>query len=245
MALHCPHCGADLYPGANHCIRCGEEVDQDALEAIASKSSEEPTFQQPVSGEKIREGKPKKKHKALGIILLVFGILIVIGAISSSTDSNKPQKVGDIEEVTKTASEPKVTEESTKTAFEVGEIAEYHSIQMTVLGYEISEGGKFSEPESGNEFVFINIEIVNNSEKEVKISSMMSFDAYCDDYKLDYSSKALFALDGKKQLDGSIAPGKRMNGYLGVEVPKDWGTIELFFTDSIWSNAKMHFEISK
>ena len=47
------------------------------------------------------------------------------------------------------------------------------------------------------------------------------------------------------QLDGTIAAGKKMKGYIGYEVPKDWSTVEIHFTDDVWSNNKFKFEIKK
>ena len=115
------------------------------------------------------------------------------------------------------------------------------------MDYEESDGNDWGTPESGNKFVFVNIEITNNSDKEISISSMASFEAYCDDYKLDYSSNALMAssTDKRNQLDGSVAAGKKMNGWLGLEVPSDWSNIEIYYKDSIWSDSNFKFTISK
>ncbi|RXS75221.1 DUF4352 domain-containing protein [Blautia faecicola] len=47
------------------------------------------------------------------------------------------------------------------------------------------------------------------------------------------------------QLDGTISPGKKMDGMVGFEVPKDWKTMEIHFKDDVWSNSKFKFEIEK
>ena len=87
-------------------------------------------------------------------------------------------------------------------------------------------------------------EIVNHSDSEMSVSSMLSFEAYADDYALNYSLGAITD-NNDTQLDGTIAAGKKMKGYIGYEVPKDWSTVEIHFTDDVWSNNKFKFEIKK
>ena len=87
-------------------------------------------------------------------------------------------------------------------------------------------------------------EISNNTEEDLAISSMMSFEAYADDYKLDYSLGAMMEKEGS-QLDGEIAAGKKMKGWIGWEVPQDYKNVEVHFTDNVWSNDKFMFLIEK
>ena len=74
---------------------------------------------------------------------------------------------------------------------------------------------------------------------------MASFEAYADDYALNYSLNALLENESANQLDGTIAAGKKMNGVIGYEVPADWKDIEIHFTDNVWSSNKFKFEITR
>ena len=74
---------------------------------------------------------------------------------------------------------------------------------------------------------------------------MASFEAYADDYALNYSVSALLEKNDQNQLDGTIAAGKKMNGVIGYEIPADWKTIEIHFKDNVWSSNKFKFEITK
>ena len=49
----------------------------------------------------------------------------------------------------------------------------------------------------------------------------------------------------QKQLDGSVAAGKKMNGVIGYEVPSGWSTIEVKFTPDFWSGKDIAFTYSK
>ena len=199
--------------------------------------------------------KEKKKGSCLKTILIVIGVIIVIGIIGSIAGGgdDERKKVADVKTDTQseetsteseTESEPEETSEE-QTIFKQGEVAEMNDVQVTLMGYEESAGSEYNTPSEGNVFVLVNFEIANNSDSELAISSMMSFEAYADDYALNFSLSALMEKKDSTQLDGTIAPGKKMNGWIGYEVPADWSNIEIHFTDNVWSNNKFVFEITK
>lgn len=102
---------------------------------------------------------------------------------------------------------------------------------------EESEGESFLQPTDGNVFVSCEFEIVNNSSKEINVSSLISFEAYCNDYSTSVSLSALSAFSDKNQLDGTVAPGKKMNGIVAYEVPADWSKLEIEYSPSFWGKA--------
>lgn len=193
----------------------------------------------------------KKKGGKLKWVLIVVVALIIIGALGSEKDKVKdatPDKGKTAEATTNSvSSKSEESGQAEKTEFQIGEVAEYKDVQVSVLNYEESAGNEWGSPADGKVFVFANIEIANNSDKEISISSMVSFEGYCDDYKLDFSSEALMAasVDNRQQLDGSISPNKKLNGYLGFEVPADWSTIEIEYKDNAWLSSNFKFLISK
>lgn len=199
-----------------------------------------------------KEGKQKKKGSCLKTILIVIAVIVVLGVIGSIFgEEEKPEKVADVntdtqteEPSNETETEPEEDSEE-QTVFKQGEVAEMNDVQVTLMGYEESTGSEFNTPAEGNVFVLANFEIANNSDSELSISSALSFEAYADDYALNYSFGALMEKTDSTQLDGTIAPGKKMNGWIGYEVPADWSNIEIHFTDNVWSSNKFVFEITK
>lgn len=199
-----------------------------------------------------KEGKEKKKGSCLKTILIVITVIVVLGVIGSIFgEEEKPEKVADVntdtqteEPSNETEAEPEEDSEE-QTVFKQGEVAEMNDVQVTLMGYEESTGSEFNTPAEGNVFVLANFEIANNSDSELSISSALSFEAYADDYALNYSFGALMEKTDSTQLDGTIAPGKKMNGWIGYEVPADWSNIEIHFTDNVWSSNKFVFEITK
>lgn len=195
--------------------------------------------------------KPKKKGSCLKTILIVIAVIVVLGVIGSiAGGDDEPKKVENTNTEntqtestsTETTSEP---QEDEQTVFGPGETAEMNGIQVSFVGYEENVGSEYNAPTEGNVFVLANFEISNNSDSEISVSSMMSFEAYADDYALNYSLGALMSKTDGTQLDGTIAPGKKMNGWIGYEVPADWSSVEIHFTDNVWSDNKFVFEIAK
>ena len=186
--------------------------------------------------------KPKKNGGCLKIALIVIGVIVVLGIIGAIVGGeSEPKKVGDVS----TSENQTSNSESEKTVFTKGEIAEMNDMQVTLVDYTESTGSEFNTPSEGNVFLMANFEIANNSEEEIAVSSMLSFEAYADDYALSYSVSAMLEKPDGNQLDGTIAAGKKMNGWIGYEVPADWSTVEIHFTDDVWSNDKFVFEITK
>ena len=193
----------------------------------------------------------RKKQGGVGKWIIIGVIVVILLAALFGGGDDKPKKVENskvesTQQDEKKSEEPKtdVNTEEVKDIFEVGETAELNDVQVTLLSYKESKGSEYNKPSDGNVFLMAEFEIVNNSDSEMNVSSVMSFEAYADDYSLNYSFGALMDNEDR-QMDGTIAAGKKMKGYIGYEVPKDWSTVEIHFTDDVWSNNKFKFEIKK
>ena len=133
---------------------------------------------------------------------------------------------------------PTSAEEKT---FKLGDCVELKDVVVTFVSVAESTGSEFNKPEEGNVYILCEFEIVNNSKEDITVSSIMSFEAYCDDYACDYSLGALMEKGNKDQLDGSVAAGKKMKGVIGYEVPTDWAELEIQYTLDMFSNDKIVF----
>jgi hypothetical protein len=178
--------------------------------------------------------------KGLVLIVALPALLLLasctIGPASSSTDL--------VETEDATLPTVAVTESPTpapqKDTFGVGESAELNDIIVTLKSVEENTGKDFFEPSDGKVFVLCEFEIENDSDSEINISSLMSFDAYVDDYSTSMNLSAQMTSD-KTQLDGTIAAGKKMAGAIGYEVPYDWKVLEISFTPDFWDGTDIKF----
>ncbi len=179
--------------------------------------------------------KPKKPfYKRWWFIALV--IIIVIGIIGSGGEEDTPQKVA--EEVTQTTSnteEVVTVDEPTEEFFYMGDVVETNKVRAIITGAERSTGSELNRPRDGHEFILVNMTIENISDEEINVSSMLSFDAYVDDVALNEDLMA--QVEAGKTMNGTIAPGKKLVGTLGYEVPKDWEQIEIHFEPDIWDGT--------
>lgn len=161
----------------------------------------------------------KKGPGVIRIIVGVFLLFIGIGMIASiGADENNNEQL----------------------VYGINETANYENISVTLKSVEESTGSYYLEPADGNIFLICEFEIENNSNSELAISSMLSFEAYIDDYAAQIDLSALTSSD-LPQLDGKVAPGKKMHGIVGYQASEEWETIEIQFLADVWANSTIKF----
>ena len=116
-------------------------------------------------------------------------------------------------------------------------------IKVTMLSVKESYGSGYWTPESGNVFVLVEFLIENNSKEELSVSTMLSFEAYVDDFAVDYSFSAIVAC--KNSLDVTIKPGRKAQGEMGFEVKKGWKTIEIEYETAWLFGETLTFKYTK
>lgn len=216
--VKCKTCGAEIAKTAKTCPHCGAKQHTVALSICA--------------------------------VLVVLMIFSCIGIIATSGGGEKPSQVGSIGDTPSSNSQgtSQSSGQSSVTdvpdVFQVGDIVALNDVNVTLLGVTESTGQQFLAPTDGNVFVLFEFDIDNQSDSEIAISSMLSFEAYFDDYAASISISAMSA-SGQNQLDGSVAAGKKMTGVVGYEAPADWSEAEIRFTPNFWNGQEIVFEYAK
>lgn len=193
----------------------------------------------------IKDGKKKICSIIALVVTCLWCAVIVIAVLS---DDSEPKAVKNT--VGNYTSEQQYQEKDTsqntssKDTFGLMETAEMNDVQVTMTNYNENYGSEWNKPTDGNVFILVEFEIANNSNSEIGISSIMSFNGYVDGYSASTSFSALLENE-QNQLDGTIAPGMKMRGWIGYEVPANWKNMEIHFTDNVWSNNKFKFLIEK
>lgn len=186
-------------------------------------------------------GAKQKKHNVFGVLLLVVGIFLMLTAIGGSGSDGKPQRV------TESAS-PGASVSTTSTPepemFTVGNPVSLNDIVVTLVDVSESTGGNYMQPSDGKVFILCEFDIENNSDKDIAVSSILSFEAYVDNYATSMNLSAMLSSD-KPQLDGTIAAGKKMRGVIGYEADPDWNSIEVRFKPDFWSGNEFLFAYSQ
>ena len=190
----------------------------------------------------------RKKQGAPGclIVALVVVVLVVIAAFAGGGESSTPQKVESTSGTSQSASQASQAQsQPEQTVFTVGDTVELNGVKTTLLSAEEYPGKQYMMPTDGNVFLVCQFEIENDSSAEINVSSMVSFNAYCDDYSVSLSITGEMLEDSWKSLDGTVAPGKKINGVIAYEIPQDWQKMEISYTPSFWSGHDVQFEINK
>lgn len=196
----------------------------------------------------------KQRKKVCSVLALVFSGLWIVGMtafIGGRSNSNRPgianSSTGTPFQSSSMSANNNIGwgSDSAKGAYGLMETAQANNIKVTMTKYEESSGHEWNVPSSGNIFVLVEFEIENNSTSDLAVSSIMSFDAYVDNYSVNYSFGALMEKSDETQLDGTVASGKKMRGWIGWEVPADWSELEVHFTDNVWFGDDIKFLINK
>ena len=182
------------------------------------------------------------------IVAPVIGLVVLIGiagAIGGSGD--EPVKTSDASSSAHpsvSVSAVSTTEKQEKTIFGIGETVSLHNVSATLLSVTENYGSEFIKPTEGHVFVVCEFEIENGTSSDVAVSSVLSFEAYFDDYAANLDLYAM-SLGNGNQLDGTVAAGKKLKGTVGYQAPSDWSTVELHFSPSVWSGKDIVFTHSK
>ena len=151
--------------------------------------------------------------------ILCYILCVVFSLTFMACDSdNSPTK-----QASNTSQKSEITEDET---YSLNESAVFTDLKFTATEIKESIGNGIFVPQSDNVFVGIKFDIENISDEEQHISSLLLFEGYVDDVKVDYSLNAACDFN-EGTIDGSIAPGKKLIGWYALEVPSDWKNIEI------------------
>lgn len=167
------------------------------------------------------------KHKVLAGIIIVIALVVISSALSTKSEPT----------VTNSSSESSTqTSEPQKTEFNINETVSFDDRELTVTQIQrnFQTGNQFSQPEAGNEFVVVSVELKNNG------SSEMSFNPY--DFKLQDSNgvqkSQSFVVSVENQLDsGTLAPGSKVSGNIAFEIPQDDSGLKLIYSGSLFGQT--------
>lgn len=171
----------------------------------------------------------------LGVILIFIGLFIVIGAIGTSggKDKNKsPEKVGQLE------SQAGATEtEEHSNVFNVGDVIETNDFRITYKSAEeYTSDNQFLQPKDGYVYWEFAFKFENISDKDQTVSSMINWECYADNSKVDQTW-----IGDNSGLDATLSAGRETEGTIYFEVPKDAEKIELEYDVNFWQSDKIIF----
>ncbi len=178
-----------------------------------------------------------RRYKLIPLFVLIVILLSGCGGTVSpekTSDDSTPAKQS--ESATQTESKPDGEQKAAKAqTFKIGDAISIGDYVFTVNSARTSKGGDFLKPDEGNIWYIVDATVENESDKPVTISSMMMF-KLSDSEGYNYNST--IADDTKGNLDGELAPGRKMRGELAFEIPENAGGLELIFDADVWGSGQ-------
>ena len=169
---------------------------------------------------------------AKGIIISALVVFGLYAAYSGST-SSKPKLVS-----SGMVTEGTVARKVSEDYYGPGDTVDCNGVRITFCGVNETMGSEYLRPGENKIFALAEFEIENNTTQQINISSVFGSDAYCDDYLVQESISADIAdPQGRAGLSGSIAPGKKLRGIIGYELPSQWQVLEIRIRTDWWKGS--------
>lgn len=170
-----------------------------------------------------------------------FVVLIVIGIIGSlGSDSKKVGTTSDSNtntQVTTTSN----NQQAEVSSYKVGDKIQMGDIILSVNKVETSQGGQYTKPQSGNQWVELNLTLENTGSDQEYITTlgqMFVTDKDNNQYQVTVTSKRM-ENPGSLGLDGALIAKAKKTDWVGFEVPKTATGLKFQYNASFWSNKNI------
>lgn len=119
----------------------------------------------------------------------------------------------------------------------VGDTLTTETLKITYVACEEYTGyNQYAAPKSGNKIIRLSFSVENIGSSD-RFTSYLDFTCYAD----DVAAAAYYYADD--QLSATISSGRKTNGYVYFEVPKDAQNIEVEYETDFWSGNKAIFVV--
>lgn len=181
----------------------------------------------------------KRFYKRWWFWLLVVLVVVFLGsgAFGGSSDSDSSS---DSAAKSQTSSKKKAEANPLNKVYSVGQKVSYKGYEIKVNSVKFSQGSEYNRPDSGKQFVIINITITNHTDESQDYNPF--------DFKLnaDGNNTDLDAIDTDvdNTLDaGSLDKGSSVSGNLVGEAKTSAKTLQLQYKTSIWNDNTVKFKL--
>lgn len=182
----------------------------------------------------------KKQGGKLKWIILAVVALAIIGSAMGGNDSKKDvKKVEEVSSDTDGKTEEQASEpvEESSNIFNVGDVVETEDFKITYeSAVPYTSDNEFIQPKDGCEYWEFKFKFENISDTDQSVSTMMDWECYADNSKVDQTW-----IGDNNGLDAKLSAGRSAEGTLYFEVPENTEKIELEYDINFWGNDKIIF----
>jgi hypothetical protein len=149
-------------------------------------------------------------------VIFLLGLFL----LTSCQMEKEPIKIGDLSTGNQT-SPGESSEIPRETIYAVGDIISINETILVVLGWDQPPGGDFNPPDSGKEYLVVDLMIANQGDKSFNVSPAFQMTLKsASGQKYNVNGKANIAA-GSNTPGGELNPGEVVRGKVGFHIPKD------------------------
>ena len=129
--------------------------------------------------------------------------------------------------------------ETSQQTYNVGDVIAMGTTNITVNEVLYPAGDQFNKPNAGFKFLVVDITIENTSATAISVSTLLQMSVKdSSGQKFDVDLMASVASGGSSP-DGEIAPGEKLRGQVGFQVPENATGLVFVFDADVWGSGKV------
>lgn len=129
--------------------------------------------------------------------------------------------------------------ETSQQTYNVGDVIAMGTTNITVNEVLYPAGDQFNKPNAGFKFLVVDITIENKSTTAISVSTLLQMSVKdSGGQKFDVDLMASVASGGSSP-DGEIAPGEKLRGQVGFQVPENATGLVFVFDADVWGSGKV------
>lgn len=174
-----------------------------------------------------------------------WALLVLVIIIIASASKDKPQKVGDNSGIT-VADTAQSQTPAVPESFKIGDQVKMGSSIITVNKVEYSQGGQYSKPTEGNEWVNLNVTIENTGSSQQYVTTlgqMFIRDAGKNSYQISATNKLME--NPGFGLDGQVLANSKRTGWVGFEIPKTSTGLQFQYNASMFGGKEVLINLDR
>jgi hypothetical protein len=129
--------------------------------------------------------------------------------------------------------------ETTQQIYKVGDVIAMGTTTLTINEVAYPAGDQFNQPQAGNKFLVVDLTLENKGAQAISVSTLMQMsikDAGSRKYAVDIMASMA---SGGTSPDGEIAPGEKLRGQVGFQVPANATGLIFIFDADVWGTGKV------
>jgi len=129
--------------------------------------------------------------------------------------------------------------ETSQQTYNVGDVIAMGTTTLTVNEVVYPAGDQFNQPNAGNKFLVVDLTIENKSATAISVSTYLQTslkDSAGQKYDVDLMASVA---SGGSSPDGEIAPGEKLRGQVGFQVPENATGLVFVFDADVWGTGKV------